>query len=81
MLHARLAAFAPARIRLPASAAAGALAAQGFAPGVSVAPAIAGVAALLLLIGLASGRRAAFATGWWFGWGHFIAGLTWTLGS
>lgn len=32
---------------------------------------------LLLLLGRAQNRRHAFATGWWFGLGHFSLGLYW----
>ena len=32
---------------------------------------------LAWLLDAAPTRRAAFFTGWWFGWGFFIAGLYW----
>ncbi len=32
---------------------------------------------LARLIDAAPGRRAAFAVGWWFGFGHFVSGLYW----
>ena len=36
-----------------------------------------GLLVLLLLLGRADGWRRAFATGWWFGLGHFSLGLYW----
>ena len=57
--------------------AAGALAAVGFAPFDIWPLTIAAVAALLALLDRAGSRRGAFATGWWFGVGHFAAGLAW----
>ena len=57
--------------------AAGALAATGFEP-LNLWPlTIVAVAVLVWLIDLAPTRRAAFATGWWFGSAHFCVGLTW----
>jgi len=37
--------------------------------------------ALLWLLDGARTRRAAFAVGWWFGFGHFLAGLYWIAGA
>lgn len=56
---------------------AGLLSALGLAPRESIAPAIAGAAALLLILGAARSRRQAFGLGWVFGWGHFVLGLDW----
>jgi len=66
-----------ASLRLLIAAAAGALAACGFAPFGAWPLTIAGVAVLVWLLDLATTRKGAFATGWWFGVGHFCAGLTW----
>ena len=67
----------PPRARLPLAVVAGAIAALGFAP-LNLWPlTIAGVAALCWLVDGAATRRAAFATGWAFGWGHFAASLAW----
>jgi apolipoprotein N-acyltransferase len=40
-------------------------------------PALLGFALLLHLLRQAPGRRAAFALGWWFGFGYFLVGLYW----
>ena len=57
--------------------AAGALAATGFEPFGAWPLTILAVAVLVWLIDEAPNRRAAFGTGWIFGWGHFAVGLTW----
>lgn len=57
--------------------AAGALAATGFAPFGAWPLTIVALAVLVWLIDIAPDRRAAFGTGWLFGWGHFVVGLTW----
>ncbi len=57
--------------------AAGALAATGFAPFGAWPLTIVALAVLVWLIDVAPNRRAAFGTGWLFGWGHFVVGLTW----
>ena len=57
--------------------AAGALAATGFEPFGAWPLTIVAVAVLVWLIGNAPDRRAAFGTGWLFGWSHFAIGLTW----
>ncbi len=57
--------------------AAGALAATGFAPFGAWPLTIVALAVLVWLIDTAPNRRAAFGTGWLFGWGHFVVGLTW----
>jgi len=63
--------------RLGLATAAGGLAALGFAPFDLWPLTIAAIAALLALLDAARTRRGAFATGWWFGVGHFFVGLTW----
>ena len=55
---------------------AGALAAAAFAPIHAVPLAPLGLALLVLLL-RAAGPRTAFALGWCFGFGHFLAGLYW----
>ena len=57
--------------------AAGALAATGFAPFGAWPLTIIAVAVLVWLLDGAPNRRAAFVTGWLFGWSHFAVGLTW----
>ncbi|QXQ06849.1 apolipoprotein N-acyltransferase [Sphingosinicellaceae bacterium] len=57
--------------------AAGALAATGFEPFGAWPLTIIAIAVLIWLIGEAPNRRAAFGTGWLFGWSHFAVGLTW----
>ena len=57
--------------------AAGALAATGFEPFGAWPLTIIAVAVLVWLIDEAPSRRAAFGTGWLFGWSHFAVGLTW----
>lgn len=56
---------------------AGAVAAAGFAPWDLWPLGIAAVAVLVTLVVAAPGRRAAYAMGWWFGFGHFLFGLAW----
>ena len=56
---------------------AGAIAALGFAPWNLWPLTVLGIAGLLWLIERTPNRRAAFATGWVFGWGHFVVSLTW----
>lgn len=72
-LLARIAAWPP-RILLPLAAAAGVLAALGFAPDANVAAPVLGFALLILLL---AGGRWPFLTGLVFGFGHFMAGLRW----
>lgn len=57
--------------------AAGALSAFGFAPESQWPAAVAGIAILIGLIGIAPRPRTAFLYGWLFGTGHFTFGLTW----
>ena len=64
-------------LRLPLAAAAGAVAALGFEPWGLWPLTIAAVGALFWLLDRTPNRRAGFATGWAFGWGHFALGLTW----
>ncbi|TRW15224.1 apolipoprotein N-acyltransferase [Glacieibacterium frigidum] len=66
-----------ARIRFLIAFAAGALAACGFEPFGLWPLTMVAVAVLVWLLDLAQSRRGAFATGWWFGVGHFCVGLTW----
>ena len=63
--------------RLALAFAAGLVSALGFAPVEAWPLTIAGIAALILLIGPAPGMRTALATGWWFGLGHFLLGQYW----
>ncbi len=65
------------RFRLGLAFAAGALAATGFAPLGLWPLTVVALAVLVWLLQRAPTRRAAFATGWWFGWSHFGVGLTW----
>lgn len=51
--------------------------ALGFAPIEAWPLTIAGLAALLLLLGPVQRMRTALATGWWFGLGHFLLGQYW----
>ena len=67
----------PASLRLTLALAAGALAACGFAPWHLWPLTILATAALIALVGETKSRRGAFATGWWFGVGHFTCGLAW----
>ena len=46
-------------------------------PPLHLLPALLGFALLLHLLRLAPRRRTAFALGWWFGFGYFLAGLYW----
>ena len=55
----------------------GALMSLGFAPFHLFPVFWIGFGGLLLLLSGVHRGRAAFALGWWFGWGHFIAGLYW----
>ena len=57
--------------------AAGIAAATGFAPAEWWPLGLAGIAVLVQLVILAPSRRAAYWTGWWFGFGHFLFGLAW----
>lgn len=59
------------------AAAAGALAATGFAPFMAWPLTIIALAVLVWLVDTAPSRRAAFGAGWWFGVGHFGVALTW----
>ena len=63
--------------RLPLAAAVGAVAALGFEPWGMWPFSIAGLAGLFWLVERTSGARGGFATGWAFGWGHFVVSLTW----
>lgn len=55
----------------------GALMSLGFAPFHLFPVFWVGFGGLLLLLRGVHRGRGAFALGWWFGWGHFIAGLYW----
>ncbi|MDF1736296.1 MAG: apolipoprotein N-acyltransferase [Minwuia sp.] len=55
----------------------GALMSLGFAPFHLFPVFWIGFGGLLLLLRGVHRGRSAFALGWWFGWGHFIAGLYW----
>lgn len=66
-----------ARQRAAIGFAAGLASALGFAPIDAWPLTLAGFAALLLLIPVATGLRNALALGWWFGVGHMLAGLYW----
>ncbi len=66
-----------ARQRAGLGFAAGLASALGFAPIDAWPLTLAGLALLLLLIPLATGLRNALALGWWFGFGHMLAGLYW----
>lgn len=57
--------------------AAGAASALGFAPANFALATVAGVAALVGLVGAAPTKPRAFLYGWLFGTGHFAIGLTW----
>ncbi len=67
--------------RWATSFAAGALAALALAPVYALPLLVAGFSALVLLIDGAvedtRPRAAAFAVGWWFGFGYFLVGLYW----
>ncbi len=54
----------------------GAVAALALPP-LNILPALLAFAALLLLLRRARSWRGAFAVGWWFGFGWFLAGLYW----
>ncbi len=59
----------------------GALAALAFAP-VNALPCFGiGFVGLIWAAETASGRRGAFAIGWWWGFGHFLGGLFWIANS
>ncbi|MDF1719859.1 MAG: apolipoprotein N-acyltransferase [Minwuia sp.] len=55
----------------------GALMSLGFAPFHFFPVFLIGFSGVLLLLRGVDRGRSAFALGWWFGWGHFIAGLYW----
>ena len=59
----------------------GAAAALAFPPVNALPLFAAGVVALIWAAELAEGRRAAFATGWWWGFGHCLAGFFWIANS
>lgn len=63
--------------RLALGFGAGLVSALGFSPIDAWPLTLAGLAALLLLIPFATGTRNALALGWWFGFGHMLAGLYW----
>lgn len=65
------------RQRLGVALVAGAASALGFAPLELWPFTVAGLAVLLLLVGGLTRMRSALATGWWFGFGHFICGQYW----
>jgi apolipoprotein N-acyltransferase len=69
----------PARRRVPAALAAGAVTALGQAPLSVAALGIAGLAGGLALFLACRSWRAAFATGWAFGTGHFAIALFWIV--
>lgn len=59
----------------------GALAALAFPP-VNALPLFAvGLVALIWAVESAQSRRSAFATGWWWSFGHFVAGFFWIANS
>jgi apolipoprotein N-acyltransferase len=66
-----------ARRRVAAALAAGLVSAAGFAPLDFWPLTIAGVAALIWLLGRTPTLKSALATGWWWGLGHFAASLYW----
>ncbi|MEE8393971.1 MAG: hypothetical protein V3R66_06460, partial [Rhodospirillales bacterium] len=68
--------MAPAR-RFALSAVLGGAAATAFAPTNFWPLLVPSFVGLMWLIDAARGPRAAFAAGWWFGFGHFAAGLYW----
>lgn len=55
----------------------GALMSLGFAPFHFFPVFLIGFTGVLLLLRGVTRGRSALALGWWFGWGHFIAGLYW----
>lgn len=55
----------------------GALMSLGFAPFHFFPVFLIGFTGILLLLRGVTRGRSALALGWWFGWGHFIAGLYW----
>lgn len=55
----------------------GGLAALAFPPVYMFPLAIVGFSGFLIMIVAAESRKAAFKLGWWFGFGHFTAGLYW----
>lgn len=63
--------------RLALAFAAGLVSALGFAPIDLWLMTLVGLALLLLLIPSTTGVRNALALGWWFGFGHMLAGLYW----
>jgi len=75
-LAARLAALTGWR-RAAMAAALGAVGAAALPPVYFVPALVVAFVGLLWLIDGTPGVRAAFATGWWFGFGHFLAGLYW----
>lgn len=66
-----------ARQRAGIGFAAGLASALGFSPIDAWPLTIAGLVVLLLLLPLATSLRGALALGWWFGFGHMLAGLYW----
>ena len=56
----------------------GALAAAALAPVHALPVVLVSFSALLWMIAASRNGRAAFAAGWWFGFGYFVAGLYWT---
>ncbi len=71
----------PRPLRWLALMALGAIAALAFAP-VNALPCFAvGFVGLIWAAETAGGRRAAFAIGWWWGFGHFLGGLFWIANS
>lgn len=75
-LQARLAGLSPWHRRL-AALLLGAAAALAFAPFDAFPVLFVAFTGLFWLLDSAPGTRAAFGVGWWFGWGHFMAGLYW----
>ena len=66
-----------ARRRFAVALAAGLISAAGFEPLNFWPLTVAGVAALVWLLGRTPTLKSALATGWWWGVGHFIASLYW----
>ncbi len=63
--------------RFALAAVLGALATTSLPPVHVVVMLIPAFTGLVWLIDGAKGRRAAFAVGWWFGFGHFVSGVYW----
>jgi apolipoprotein N-acyltransferase len=55
----------------------GVLAALALPPVYAVIFLVPAFVGLIWLVDSSSGLRGAFAVGWWFGFGHFVAGLYW----